>query len=351
MKRLATACVLTAALLAPAASHAQDQPIATVDRPTPVASFGGRVIWSTLNQATGNWSLVTRAGGVTQTVPVAPRRVAFDADLGPGPDGGVVAVYSRCAQDPPPGSGFAPTLYNRGRGCDIWMYDFATGTERRLANASSPSATEFFPTIWRNTLAFGRVYDNKPDLPYIYTRPVNGTATSTRQPGGRRNACTRNRSTGRTACTPIEVNRPMSLELYGRRLAFTWTFNGGREGLNTEIRLDTIGGGHTRVATQNGGGLTQVQLGWPAFEAGQLYWAQACFGDPSGCPGRFGLWRYRITTRETTSAPAPAAMLSHDRDAGVDLLLVDTMPGVDCMGDPPVAGGTCRLSALTPAFG
>ncbi|MEA2247847.1 MAG: hypothetical protein QOH46_2376 [Solirubrobacteraceae bacterium] len=351
MKRLAIACA-AAALLAPAvAAHAQDQPIATVDRPTPVAAFGGRLLWTTLDRTTGNWSLVTRAGGVTQVVPVAPRRVAFDADLGPGPDGATVAVYSRCAQDPPSGSGFAPTLYNRGRGCDVYLYDFAAGAERRLANASSPAATEFFPTIWRNTLAFGRVYDAKPDLPYIYTRPVNGTAASTRQPGGPRNVCVRNRSTGRTSCSPREVNRPMSLELYGRRLAFAWTFSGSGEGLDTEIRLDTIGAGHTRVARQNGGGLTQVQLGWPAFEAGSLYWSQTCFGDEGGCPGRFGLRRYRITTREIASAPAPAAMLSHDRDAGVHYLLVDTMPGVDCLGDPEIPGGTCQVRALTPAFG
>jgi hypothetical protein len=354
MKRLVIACVAAAAavLLIPvAAARAQDQVLATLDRPTPVAAFGGRLLWSTLDRATGNWSLVTRAGGATQVVPVPPRRVPFDADLGPGPDGATVAVYSRCAQDTTAGGGFAPALYNRGRGCDIWLYDFTTRTERRLASASAPAATEFFPTIWRNTLAFGRVYDDKRDLPYIYTRPVNGTAASTRMPGGPRNVCARNRNTGRTSCTPREVNRPMSLELYGRRLAFAWTFAGSGEGLNTEIRLDTIGGSHTRVASQNGGGLTQVQLGWPAFEAGSLYWAQTCFGDPSGCPGRFGLRRYRVTTGDTASAPAPAAMLSHDRDAGVDYLLVDTMPGVDCLGDPEIPGGTCELRALTPAFG
>jgi hypothetical protein len=309
-----------------------------------VAAFGGRLLWSTVDAATGRWSLVTRAGGVTSTVPVPPRRVPFDADLGPGPDGGTVAVYSRCAQDPPVGSGFAPTLYNRGRGCDVYLFDFAAGTERR-------PASEFFPTIWRGTLAFGRAYDAKPTLPYIYTRPVDGTAASTRQPGGPRNVCVRNRATGRTSCSPGEVNRPMSLELYGRRLAFAWTFAGNGEGLDTEIRLDTIGGGHSVVAHQNGGGLTQVQLGWPAFEAGSLYWSQTCFGDESGCPGRFGLRRYSITTRQVQRAPAPAATLSHDRDAGVDYLLVDTMPGVDCAGDPPIPGGTCTLLGTSPVFG
>jgi hypothetical protein len=352
MKRFTAACLAVAAALAPAGvARAQSTPVTTLDRPTPIAAFGGRLAWSALDRTTGRFTLLTRFGGAIAPVPVPQRAVPFDVDLGPGPDGRTVAVYSRCAQEPPLGSGFAPTLYNRGRGCDLFLFDFATGAERRLANASAPNASEFFPTIWRGTLAFGRTYDSKPDLPYIYTRPVEGTARSTRQPGGARNACARNRSTGRTSCSPATQSRPMSLELWGRRLAFAWTFAGFNEGLNTEIRLDTIGGGHTVLAHQNGGGLTQVQLGWPAFENGRVYWSVSCFGDPGGCPGRFGLRRVRITTREPGSAPAPAATIAHERDAGTAYLLTDAVPGTDCLGDPEVPGGTCTLAALQPAFG
>lgn len=349
MRRSIFACLAAAALVAPASAHAQDQPIATLDRPTPIASFAGRLVWSQLDRASGNWSLVTRFNGVTETVAVPPRRVAFDVDLGPGPDGGTVAVYSRCRRDPPAGSGFAPTLYNRGVGCDIHLYDFAAAIERRLAGASSSTATEFFPTIWRGTMAFGRTYDDRRTRPYIYTRPVTGTARSVRQPGGARNACRRDR-TGRRSCTPATQSRPMSIELWGRRLAFAWTFAGLGEGLDTEIRLNTVGGDHRVVARQDGGSQTQVQLGWPAFEAGGLYFSVGCFGDPSGCPGRFGLRRYGITTRRTQRADAPAAVLSHDRDAGTHHILEDRLPGTDCRGDPEVPGGTCSLRALRPVF-
>jgi hypothetical protein len=355
MKRLAVACLAIAAVLAPAAAvaHAQAIPhtqIATLDRPTPVAAFGGRLVWSVLDRASGRFALMTRFGGVTQAVPVPPRRVPFDVDLGPGSDGGAVAVYSRCDREPPLGSGFAPTLYNRGRGCDLFLFDFATRAERRLTNASAPNASEFFPTIWRDTLAFGRTYDTKPDLPYVYTRPVVGSARSTRQPGGARNACARNRNTGRTSCSPATVSRPMSLELWGRRLAFAWTFSGFNEGLDTEIRLDTIGGGHTVIAHQNGGGLTQVQLGWPAFANGRLHWSAACFGDPGGCPGRFGLRRMRISTREIERAESAAAVLSFDQDGITSYVLTDALPGTDCLGDPPVPGGTCALEAVQFPF-
>ena len=353
MKRLAAACLTAAGMLAaPAVAQAQAVPpaqIATLDRPTPIAAFGGRLVWSVLDRASGTFSLVTRVGGVTQPVPVPPRRVPFDIDLGPGAHGATVGVYSRCEREPPLGSGFAPTLYNRGRGCDLFLFDFATGAERRLTSASAPNASEFFPTIWRNTLAFGRTYDSKPDLPYIYTRPVNGSATSTRQPGGARNAC-RRAANGRTSCSPATVSRPMSLELWGRRLAFAWTFSGLNEGLDTEVRLDTIGGGHTVIAHQNGGGLTQVQLGWPAFANGRIYWSASCFGDPSGCPGRFGLRRMRISTRQIERAESAAATIAYEQDGPTSYALTDALPGTDCLGDPPVPGGTCMLEAFAPTF-
>jgi hypothetical protein len=94
-----------------------------------------------------------------------------------------------------------------------------------------------------------------------------------------------------------------------------------------------------------------VQLGWPGLENGRVYWSVSCFGDEQGCPGRFGLRRYRITTRETERASGPAAVLAHERDAGTTYLLTDAAPGTDCLGDPEVPGGTCTLQALTPAFG
>jgi hypothetical protein len=82
-----------------------------------------------------------------------------------------------------------------------------------------------------------------------------------------------------------------------------------------------------------------------------VYWSAACFGDPGGCPGRFGLRRLRISTRETERAAAPAAVLAHERDAGTTYLLTDAVPGTDCLGDPEVPGGTCALQALDAAFG
>jgi hypothetical protein len=338
MKHVLAALVGSLVIAAPAAA----QDVATLDRSTPIAAYGGRLLWSAYDSATQTYGLVTRVADVTSAVPVARRTVPFDADLGPGPTGSTVAVYSRCTTEVTPSGSFGPSLYGKGRGCDLYLLDFASGRETKITSANAPDASEFWPTIWKGTLAFARTYDDKRDLPYIYTRPLIGNARSTRQPGGPRSGC---------AKCDDRLSRPVALDLYGKRLAFAWQYIGTGEGFDTDIRMDTIGGGHVRVAHQSGGGLTQVEPAWPAFEAGRLYWAVGCFGDPGGCPGRYGLRRYRISTGATERATGPPSVLSHDRDRGTTWILDDTQPGTSCLGDPSVPGGTCTLTGSQPAFG
>jgi len=308
--------------------------------------------WSARDPQADAFRLVVRSGGVVSPAPVAPRAEPFDVDLGPTATGTIAAVYSRCTREVADGGASADALYGRGRGCDLYRLDLDTGRERRLDQASSPTASEFWPTLWRDRIAFARTYDAKRDFPYLYTRPAHGPGRSLRLPGGQRRECQRDRRTGRTECSIGTLSRPSALDLYGRRLGFTWTFSGFGEGLDTEIRLDTIGGRHLRVAAQSGGGaLTSADLGWPAFEEGRLHFDQECSGDLSGCNRRNRLSRYRISTGDIDRAAAPAATLSHDRAAGTTYLLVDTAPGTACQGDPAVPGGTCELRALQPVFG
>ena len=347
------ALLLTLAALLGAATPAAAQDgevVAHLDRATPIAAYGDVLAYSVRDPQSGLFRLTIRTGGVVNPAPVAPRALPFDVDLGPTTTGTVAAVYSRCAREVGPG-GASDALYGRGRGCDLYRLDLATGTEQRLEQASSPTASEFWPTTWRDRIAFARTYDTKRSFPYLYTRPVDGPGRSVRLPGGPRGECGRDRRTSRRFCSTQTLSRPAALDLYGRRLAFTWKFSGFAEGLDTEIRMDTIGGGHVQVQRQDGGGLTSAQLGWPAFEGGRLFFDQECSGDPSGCNGRARLSRDRISTGEIDRVPAPAAVLSHDRAGGASYLLVDGQPGSACMGDPEVPGGTCELLALQPAFG
>lgn len=342
---------LAACALLPVAARAQapaEVVLAKVDRATPIAAFGGRLAWSARVPGTETYRLVSRGpDGVVADVPVAPRAIAFDVDLGPAADGSVVAVYSRCATEVP--------AYVKGRGCDIYRFDFATGRETKVDEVSSPFASETWPTFWRPRLAFARTYDHKRDYPYLYVNALGDAQGSARMPGGQRNACARQGKV--LTCSSKLLSRPRELELYGRRLAFQWQYLGLAEGLASEIRLDDVRsrtGNPRRLDRFGGGGLTQLELGWPAFEAGLAYWTRSCFGDLSGCPGRRDLVRspYLGTLAPATFDPR-TVILAHERDAGVTYVLRDTVgegTGNECRGDPEVPGGTCEIVRLTPPY-
>jgi len=345
--------------LVPTAAHGQadgDQRevIARVDRPTAIAAHAGRVVWSV---RTGDeFRLMTWANGTVTDVPVPSRPVPFDVDLGPGPDGDPVAVYSRCRTEGAAG-GFNIASYLAGRGCDIYMYDFEAGRERRVAEVSSPGGSEAWPTIWRSKLAFARAYDNKRNYPYIYVKDLSSDRGSRRLPGGPRNKCRRSDS-GRRECTNPRLSQPIALELYGRRLAFAWRYADFTDGFAYDLRLDDLGlrnGNPRRLVHQRGGGLTAIVVGWPGFEQGDIYWSAACFGDPGGCPGRRLLARSSYAGPFSPSTVDPReAVFSHDRASRSTYLLIDTFGsagGTECRGDPDVPGGTCLLVRTQPRYG
>src|SRR5262249_28567967 len=130
------------------------------------------------------------------------------------------------------------------------------------------------------------------------------------------------------------------------------------EGFAYDLRLDDVqshDGNPRRLAHQGGGGLTEIILGWPGFEGGQIYWSASCFGDPGGCPHRRMLVRSEYVP-PTPLAPATfdpvAFVFSADRDAGSTYLVRDTFGGggSECRGDPDVPGGTCEVVRTQPPY-
>lgn len=342
------------ALVIPAARAHADAPVAPVTpigAPTPIAAYGGWLAWSEHPAGSSTaYRLVLRSpDGVVSRPPIPTRSISFDVDLGPSANGGVVAAYSRCTTEARQSASPTPSDYGAGRGCAPYLLDIATGVERRVVTADAPDASEVWPSPWRGALAFERVYASKPSYPYLYVGRSDRAARSVREPGGARQVCARDRRTGRSTCSDATRSRAAGLELYGRRFAFGWSYQGLSEGRTSEIRLDTLGGGHELVAHQAGGGLTQVELGWPALVGSTLSWARECYGDPGGCPGRYGLQRRAIaggaTNGTTTSEPL---ILSHDADAGASYVLLDSGYGV-CQADPPGPEPTCVLAAATAA--
>lgn len=325
------------ALLVPTA-RAGDDVVVRTSFPTPIAAYGGWLAWSDRDASTGAFRLVLRSptsNGAARRPAIAPRSVPFDVDLGPGVGGGVVAAYSRCKTEPAQQGGYpTPMAYHSGRGCVPYVLNVAGGAERRVTRVAAPDASEVWPSPWRGSLAFERTYDRKRSVPYLYVGRYDRPARSVRVPGGPQ---------GRQARASSSAN---GLDLYGRRLAFAWTFPASGEGPDTQIRLDTLGGGAERVAAQGGGGITQVELGWPAFDGGWLSWSRECYGDPEGCPRRYGLERRRIAGGAVEHATGPKVVISHDVDGPATYVLVPVEP---CS---TVIRVQCdELRRLTPKYG
>lgn len=291
-----------------------------------VSQFGGVTAWS--EQESGGrpgldrYYLTVAEKGTRRRLPIPPRLgVAFDVDLGPAADGSVVAVYSRCSSEPDVitvrdkigdrvFTGPYPA-WTAGRGCDLYRFDFKTNRESKIRGASTSQASEMLPSIWRDHIAFARVYENRSGsrgrYPYLYTRTLGDGARSIQLPGGSR---------GENG-----LPGPVALDLYGKRLAFSWAYSTepartGKVSGATELRLDTIGGSHTR-------------LGKATFDYSRSS-GEAAYLSPTGTRGRivYGfqrvrfhgeneptsttrlISRYRISNGKRTNSGAPGPLLS-----------------------------------------
>jgi hypothetical protein len=353
MRHLFRTTLLTA--LAGAAVHAPPAPAAdtvvtTVDRPTPLSAYGGGLLWSARDPQTGRYRLMyTQPYTPPGPLPGVPERdVPFDADLGPGLHGMFLAVYSRCDREPrfDPLDSAGPPDYTTGRGCDLYQYDFLHKRETKLRNASSPTASEVLPAVWKDRIAFARVYDGR-SRSYLYERPRTTTGPSRRMPAG---------SPGTGALRA----HPTGIDLYGRRLAFAWTYASGRAlSAGSQIRLDdTQTKAVTTVDDDRGGGLTTIERGSPAFKSARLYYARLCQSDPGGCAGRAALVRDRYSTGLLQTAPIGRydlriAVGEQDRAALV-YVLRDSAGFRACFDPEPGHADTtptCTILATTPAYG
>jgi hypothetical protein len=133
-------------------------------KPSPVSALGDEVVWSSYRSELGAWVLMHRVSDTTTQVPVAPRTVPFDADLGRAPNGSTNVSYSRCQQEPASTDGVTQLpRYEAGKRCRVYSFDFATGAETRVDRLGSASASEFLPAAWRHKLLFASVPGTGPN--------------------------------------------------------------------------------------------------------------------------------------------------------------------------------------------
>jgi hypothetical protein len=279
----------TLALLAfPAAARA-DFTVSAVERPTPVSAYAGRLVWSQYDASIAGFRLfeahASPGGQFTTQLQVPPRSVPFDADVGPGAGGAPAVVYSRCSREPRLGADGLP-IWATGRGCDVYRFALGGAGETRVGGVSTGDASEFLPSIWRDRVAFARVYEQREGArgvyPYVYVR---GDGPSERQPGGLR---------GETG-----LPGPTSLDLAGARLGLTWgaTVHGD---FRSDARLDTTTGGHTLLEFTTGQGRGERVVNAFVF-AGRVWWAHETDTGPL-----HEYRRWRIARMKLERAPIPA---------------------------------------------
>ncbi len=141
-------------------------------------------------------------------------------------------------------------------------------------------------------------------MPYLYVRSVAGGGRSRRLPGGPRGV----NSVGGSADL---AGQPTGMDLYGRRLAFAWTYRARFSNTPTEMRLDTLGGGHAvldRVLDEDE--ITGEDFTAPAIAGGRVFYAVTLYGDTTRSTYR----RYDIRSRRFAEAAAPPVLLALARD-------------------------------------
>lgn len=195
-------------MLSPRIAHEQNSSF--------LSAYGDTVAWSHFDPRAKTYSLRFSVGGSVRRPHLAARRVPFDVDVGPGPDGRTVAVYSRCVKEPPydsrnNGVSLNRDGYSEGRGCRAYLYDVTRQRERRLKIAGTRGSSVVFPSVWRNNIAYAKLDDRTGA-----TRRPAQIVLRTRR--GKRESV----SVSRGATGDTGVAGPTGVDLRGDRVTFTW---------------------------------------------------------------------------------------------------------------------------------
>jgi hypothetical protein len=126
-----------------------------------LSAYGGVAAWSRADPKRGGSELRIFIGGVVSTAVIRRESGGFEPDVGPGPDGHVVVVYSRC--------GLPKRAKVKIRGCDLYSYDVKTKRERKLNSVSTEHRLEGAPSVWGSRIAFSGQPESRPSAtPHLY---------------------------------------------------------------------------------------------------------------------------------------------------------------------------------------
>jgi hypothetical protein len=311
----ALALAAAAAAVAPRSASAQSsQTIAVEPFTSKISAYAGLVVWSHWDAAGGAYRLMDHYRGRSEVLPIAPRRVPFDVDLGPDARGRVVAVYSRCSRERAVWVLGADTPTTLPSGCVLYRYDFTTRREGRIGGIVG-SGSFYLPTIWHDEIAYVRTRGSgAPELfAQPLTAPRRGRIAAVALPGG---------SSGGPG--------PVSLDLDQVQLAFSWQTLGGGE-ISSTIYLDTLPVSPRAAATsiaadaEAGDARNPGFLDFPSFASGSLYYGQ--FDGSSILPAGDAFERVTRSGTRTATATAPHALRGQVRDRSTTYALYGAYAG------------------------
>ena len=281
ISRRRLAGILAAALLLPAATApAAERVLTPVVSDTALSAYAGWVVWSESIPA-GRWALTAWHDGARRRLPVATRRVPFDADVGPDAHGRPVVTFSRCRREPGGGAGFVPAngipAWSQAAGCRIVELDPANGRIRRLHPPGTHGQSDTTPSRWHGRLAFARTRDGGHVSRLLLWSPGSGRIRPLR-PGDVPGGCGHSSScTGAT-----RVGTVQQLDLGAEVAAFLWQVQApavSGEGPGWELMADTLAdGGQELLAGGSSSGLCgATHPGSPNAAGGRVWFDVVVF--------------------------------------------------------------------------
>lgn len=372
MRRSSIALAALVAALGSPATAAADETLARLAHPGPVSTFDGRVLWSEYDPVAKAYFLTQRFGTTTARLPVRPRAVPFDVDVGRKLGNDTVAAYSRCRREPrgrDPRTGSALTQmpqWSTGRGCDLYTLNLRTNVETRIRGASTRGASEFLPAVWQSRVVFARVYERRRgiagDRAHLYFRWLTRDRASRRLPAGPRGQ--ERFCSGRPQrCRRLVEPGPTTVDLTGRAVAFGWdsTDQGGPTSAVYLEKLRAARIARRLIARGHSGEIQAEELLGPQIDTrGRMVWIRSLFGDST----RSQVERYTILNGRRDAAPLqPVAGEAYVRsivgsavDRGTPLYLSSGLvpvtepcsPQSPCLVDPGCSEGQpCELRTAT----
>jgi hypothetical protein len=250
-----------------APAHATEERLGSYQANVELAADGETVAWSEYDPTTGEFRLMLRERGAVRRAPVAPRRVAFDVDVGRTTGGSQLVVYSRCERE----------SARDANGCDLYAFDPAADREREIP-VRPRAAEDSRPVVSAGRIVFVRSRGSRHTL---YAASVAG-GRATPVPLGELRAGDRLYAGGR-------------MDLSGSKLAYVLSKRG-----QPQVHLQQLDGSRVRHVARLSPGESGSAFVGLSFDRDTLYFARAYYGDWGG-PGT--AFRYRAGRLHYAAVP------------------------------------------------